>query len=119
MADKFHIDEDCQTITGEHDDEVFYNCLFRDLNGLTLRNCDLNQSRFLTEDVKQMLTFTVTLNCHSFADVELSATIFDYLLLLLVRTKGNTEKRKQLIEILGGKKRVIEMLRMVQDLEVE
>ena len=99
-----HIDEDCKAVTGEHDNGLFFNCKFDNLNGLTLRNCDLNQSQFVTTDIRKAMGFTVTMNCFSFGGVELSPQLFDLYLLLLCQTRGNDEKREQLLDIIGRDK---------------
>lgn len=119
MAKKFratHIEKDCSQLSGMHDSELFFNCSFKDLRGLTLRNCVLNRSRFLTDTVEQAMGFTLTLDCASFANVEYSEVLFDLLLMLIIKTKGNTEKRRKLIEVLG-RERVLELGRILESME--
>lgn len=96
-----HIHEDCSSLTGTFEDHVFYGCHFNKLNGLALKNCDLNQSKFTTDRIEDMVNFTISLNCLSFQNVELSPLIFDLILCLLVKTKGNTEKRRRVLELIG------------------
>lgn len=96
-----HIDEDCTALEGEHDNALFFNCKFKNLKGVTLRNCDLSTSQFVTDDVRDALNFTVTLNCHSFRDVELSETLFDLYLLMLCKSAGNDDKRDKLLDVIG------------------
>lgn len=111
-----HIDRDCSELSGRHVDNVFYNCTFRKLGGLTLEHCDLNRSKFATDKVEDALNFTVTLNCLSFANVEISPLLFDLILCLLLKSSGNTEKRRQLIEVIG-RQRTAELLQILKGLE--
>lgn len=111
-----HIDEDCQRVSGMHENELFFNCKFKNVKNLTLKNCDLNKSKILTDDIRDALGFTVTLDCFSFRDVELSPLMFDLLLCLLLKTKGNTEKRNKLIDVIG-KERLLQLLKEMSTLE--
>jgi hypothetical protein len=112
-----HIDEDLSNLKGTFENALFFNCKFHSLNGLTLKNCVLDHSHFTASDPKDLLGFTLTLDCFSFEDVELSETVFDTLLLLLCKSKGNTEKRKKIIEQVVGHERSIEILRQLKALE--
>lgn len=96
-----HIDEDLTQTATDYDNALLFGCLFDDLRGRTFKNCDMNRSRVLTGDVQKLLGFTVTLDCHSFKNVELSETVFDVLLLLLFSTKGNDSKRRKLLRVIG------------------
>lgn len=111
-----HIDEDCQGISGHHENELFFNCKFNKVNGLTLKNCDLNNSTFNTESINDALGLTVTLDCHSFSNVTLSPLMFDLLLMLLTKTKGNDAKRRALIDVVG-KEEFFKLLRQTKTLE--
>lgn len=111
-----HIDEDCSGVTGFHENELFFNCGFTNLRGLTLKDCDLNKSYFNPQKIQEALGFTVTLDCHSFADVELNPLAFDLIICLLLKTKGNTEKRKKLVDVIG-KERLLQLLREMSTLE--
>lgn len=113
---KATINADCTELTGHHKGRTFFNCTFRKLNGLTLEECDLNRSQFLTDTIEDSLGFTATINCHTFGNVELSPFLFDLLLCLLLKTKGNTEKRRMLLEVIG-KDRAYELLSKMKDLE--
>ncbi len=99
-----HISEDCHELTGDHENELFYGCTFHRLKGLTLKDCDLSNSRFTTKSVRDALGLTLSLNCHSFYGVEFSEELFDMMLGLLIMSKGNDDKRSALIEIVGEKK---------------
>lgn len=110
---EIHIDEDCSKVTGNHENGLFFNCKFNDINGLTLKNCDLNQSSFDIDDIKKALGFTVTMDCFSFFGVTLSPTLFDLYLLLLCQTVGNDDKKEALKQIIGKDKaeRMLKVLR--------
>lgn len=99
--DEQHIREDLRDITGVHPNGLFYGCEFDKLNGLTLQDCDLNKSRFLTNHVRDALGFTLTLSCLSFRNVEYSELLFDLMLTLLTLSSGNDEKREQLKAVIG------------------
>ncbi len=97
-----HIDENLESVpVGNRENELFFNCTFRDVRGATLKRCNLHHSKFLTDRIEDALGFTVTLDCNSFQDVELSPLLFDLLLCLLLKTKGNTEKRRKLLDVIG------------------
>lgn len=96
-----HIDENCEDLAGTKDRALFFNCTFKRVRDLTLTHCDLNQSKFTTDRLDDMLGFTVTLDCNTFSNVELSPLMFDSLLALLIKSKGNTDKRRQLIDVIG------------------
>jgi hypothetical protein len=112
-----HIDQDLSGIgPGLHNKELFFNCTFNNLNGLSLIDCDLNRSAFTTDKVEDALGFTLTLGCRSFQDVTFSELLFDLMLCLLIKSKGNTEKRKQLINLMGRSK-VATLLKTLERLE--
>lgn len=113
---KTQIDADCQDLHGKHENELFFNCTFKKLNGLTLKDCVLTQSKFLTDDIEDALGFTMTLDCMSFKDVEFSELLFDLFLTLAIMSKGNTAKRQKLVEIVG-KDRVRAILAILANLE--
>lgn len=111
-----HIDQDCTKITGHHENELFFNCEFDDLRGLTLKDCDLNRSRFTTSDLRKALGFTLTLGCHSFDKVEYSELLFDLFLLMAYKSKGNDAKREKLLDVIG-RERAEQLLRILSRLE--
>lgn len=113
---KSFIDQNCENLTGHFKGVIFHNCTFKKLNGLVLEDCVLMNSRFLTDDIEDALGFTLTLQCNSFRDVEFSPLLFDLYLLMAVKSSGNTEKRKKLIEIVG-KERSYELLKILSSLE--
>jgi hypothetical protein len=96
-----HYREDCREMDGHHENELFHECTFCKLNGLTLQDCVLDRSVFTTSSVRDALGFTLTLDCHSFSGVEYSPLLFDLLLLLLYQSKGNDDKRERLLDVIG------------------
>lgn len=109
-----HIDEDCTASLGEHVNELFHNCTFKNVRGAVLKDCNLRHSKFVTDKLEDALGFTLTLgDCGSFEDVEYSPLLFDLLVVMMLKSKGNEEKRKKLLEVIG-KDRVIEILRMLK-----
>lgn len=86
---------------GYHENELLFNCELNSIRNLTLKDCVLNRSKFLVEDLEKTRNFTVTLNCRSFDNVELSPLLLDLFLLLLTKTKGNDSKRLKILKIVG------------------
>lgn len=111
-----HINEDCSEASGLHEDELFYECVFRDLTDLTLKDCDLNGSRFTTDKLREALGFTMTLGCHSFTDVEFSPLLFDLFLCMAYLSKGNDEKREKLLDVIG-RERASTLLRRLKGID--
>lgn len=99
-----NIDADCRSLSGTHSNELFFNCVFDKLNGLSLLQCDLNGSKFKTSSIKDALGFSMTLDCLSFKNVEYSPLLFDLLLTLITLTNGNDEKRRQIERVVGLEK---------------
>lgn len=106
----------CESLKGHFVGEVFYECTFKDLQGLTLENCILNKCRFFTDSVLEARNFMFTLNCNSFRNVEFSPLLFDLFLCMALKSKGNDEKRRKLVEVIG-RERVIELLTELKDLD--
>lgn len=113
---EINIDKDCRDTIGFHDNALFFNCKFNNIKGLTLKNCDLNQSSFEVEDIKDALGFTVTLDCFSFNGVKLSPELFDLYLLLLCQTQGNELKIEAVKKIIG-KRKAEKMLKLLRRIE--
>lgn len=95
------VEHDCSGMSGEFRDSLFFRCRFKKLNGLSLINCDLNQSSFDVDSVADAQGLTISLNCHSFRGVRLSPLLFELMLYLLSITAGNDNKRQQLVGIIG------------------
>jgi hypothetical protein len=111
-----HIDEDCESLTGVHRNELFFNCRFKKINDLVLENCELNGSEFLTDSVRDALGLTMTLSCPSFRGVALSSLLFDLYLLLAYLTKGNDVKREKLLDVIG-RPRAAALLKLLEATE--
>lgn len=105
-----HIDEHIPVLTGYHENVLYYNCKIDSAKDAHLHNCVLTASSFLPQTLHDIQGLTLTLDCHSFVDVELSEAALDYLLMLLVKTRGNNEKREKIIEAIGGKAKVVALL---------
>lgn len=105
-----HIDEHIPVLTGYHENALFYNCTIDAVKDAHLHNCVLTSSKFNLHSLADMQGMTVTLDCHSFGQVELSEEAFDYILMLLIKTSGNTAKREKLIEAIGGKAKLVQLL---------
>jgi hypothetical protein len=110
------ISQNCEDLKGHFKDEIFYDCTFKDLQGLTLDNCVLNKCRFLTDTIEEARGFTLTLNCNSFRNVEYSPLLFDLFLCMALKSAGNVDKRQKLLEVIG-KDRAIEILTALKDLD--
>lgn len=111
-----HIDEDCTQLKGEHQLELFHNCTFNNLNGLTLKDCTLTHSKVITNTVPDAMGLTITMDCRTFDNLELSPLMFDMFMVMLLKTKGNEEKRKRLIDILG-RERLHQLLKEMKQLD--
>jgi hypothetical protein len=98
-----HIDEDLSAgLHGMHENALFYNCTFKNIRDLTLKDCVLTKSRFLTDKLEDAIGFTITLgDCHSFSDVEYSDFLFDLFLVMAIKSNSNTGRRKKLLELVG------------------
>lgn len=116
--DATHIHEDfTDKRLGQHENELFHDCTFKDVRGAVLKDCNLRHSKFVTDKIEDALGLTFTVGeCGTFEDVEYSPLLFDLLLVMMLKTKGNDEKRKQILEVLG-KERVIELLRQLKKVE--
>ncbi len=95
----------------------FYNCTFKNLANATLTNCSLSGCKFDMTKPEEIIGLSVTMDCFSFSNLELSPEVFDLLLLLICKTKGNNEKRLAIIETIVGHDRAIELLRELEHLE--
>jgi hypothetical protein len=111
-----HIGEDCSQLRGRFFNALFYDCIFSRCDGLELSNCVLEHTKLTATEPEDILGVTLTLNCHTFKNLELSPDAFDLLLLLICKMKGNTEKRRAITDIVG-RERTIELLRRMRTLE--
>jgi hypothetical protein len=92
-----HIDETFETITGTFENALFFNCTFHDVRNAQFINCDLNQSRFVSDKPEDFMGLVVSLDCFSFSNIELSETAILCLLAMILKTKGNTALRKTIL----------------------
>jgi hypothetical protein len=109
-----HIDEHIPVLSGYYDNVLFYNCTIDAVKNAHLHNCVLTGSTFPGQSLADFQGLTLTLDCHSFYNVELSEAALDYILMLLVKTRGNNEKREKIIEAIGGKAKVIALLKQTR-----
>lgn len=121
VATKFsasHIDQDLTGVRlGHHENELFHNCTFKDVRGAVLKDCNLQHSRFVTDRIEDALGLTFTVgDCNTFENVEYSPLLFDLLLVMMCKTKGNDVKRRKIIELIG-KDRLIDILRQLKGIE--
>jgi hypothetical protein len=96
---------------------VFYNCTFNKLAGADLKNCVLYGSTFAMTKPEDIIGLTVTMDCKTFDNLELSPDVFDLLLMLICRTKGNNKKRLAIIEQVVGHDRSVQLLKDTERLE--
>lgn len=110
-------DQHIPELSGRHENEHFRNCTVCSLKNAVLERCTFHGTHFKVDSLKEALGLTLTLDCQTFSNLELSETLFDALLLLLCKTKGNTMKRRALIEQVIGRKRAAELLAEMAVLE--
>jgi len=112
-----HYREEFKEVPPAADGDVFYSCTFHKLNGAELKNCTLMHSKLVMTKPEDIIGLTMTLDCNSFNQVELSPEVFDLMLLLLCRSKGNNTKRLKIIEDVVGHDRAVELLKYTEHLE--
>jgi hypothetical protein len=112
-----HIDEDCSHLRGRFVNALFFGCTFSRCDGLDLNNCVLEHSKLTATEPQDILGVSLTLNCHTFKNLELTPDAFDLLMLLVCKMKGNTDKRKAILEHVVGRDRAGELLRKMRTLE--
>lgn len=96
---------------------TFRNCTFKRVSGLSLIDCSLWGSRLISDKFEDFLGFSITMQCKSVDELELSETAFDSVLLLLLKTSGNTEKRRKILSEVLGKDKVRNYLKRFSTLE--
>jgi hypothetical protein len=112
-----HIDEVFTEVPEPKDHAEFYDCTFHKLNGAVLKDCTMMGSKLVMTKPEDIIGATVTMDCFFFNELELSPEVFDLLLLLICRTKGNTKKRLAIIENIVGHDRAVQLLRETERLE--
>lgn len=112
-----HIDELFEEVPAPKRNVEFYDCTFNKLGGAVLENCSLSGCKFAMTDPADIIGLTVTMDCFTFSNLELSPEVFDMLLMLICKSKGNNEKRLSIIENVVGHDRAVELLKKMQHLE--
>ncbi len=95
----------------------FHRCTFHKLAGTTLKDCKLYGSRFAMIRPEDIIGVTLTMDCDTFSNVELSPEVFDYLMLLICKTSGNTKKRLAIIENVVGHDKSLQLLKELEQVE--
>jgi len=62
---------------------------------------------------RDVMGVTVSMDCFTFLNLELSPEVLDMFLLLLCKTSGNTQKRKDIVEKIVGRERAIKLLKQM------
>lgn len=112
-----HIDEEFTDVPSPKTKAEFYDCTFHKLNGATLKDCTMHGSKFVMTKPEDIIGLTLTMDCFFFTELELSPEVFDMLLLLICKTKGNTQKRLKIIEDIVGHDRAVTILNEMKHLE--
>jgi hypothetical protein len=112
-----HIDEDFPEVPPPTNGAEYYDCTFHKLGGATLANCSLSGCKFAMTDPRDILGLTVTMDCFTFENLEVTEEVFDALLLLICKTKGNTKKRLAIIEDIVGHDNSVRILNELSHME--
>lgn len=112
-----HTDEEFLETPEPKNKAGFYDCTFHKLNGAVLKNCTMRGSKFAMTKPEDIIGLTLTMDCFFFSELELSPEVFDLLLLLICKTRGNTKKRLAIIEEIVGHDRAVELLKQMETLE--
>lgn len=87
-------------LTGQRlQDAQFHDCVITGLRNTWLVGCDMAGSKVDIRDPVGILDATLTVNCYTFKDVELSEMVFDSMIYLLSLGNGNDAKRRALREM--------------------
>ena len=97
-----YIDVENLDLFGRYEHSLLFNCNIRTLENVQLLNCDLNHSKLDIHEIEKLKNYSCTMNCGLFENVEYSELCFDLILMLLLKTKGNDQKRKAIFRILGA-----------------
>ncbi len=112
-----HSSEDITEVPAPKEGALFHRCTFHKLNGAVLKDCKLYGSKFVMTKPQDIIGVTLTMDCDTFTNVELSPEVLDYLLLLICRTSGNNTKRLAIIEKVVGHDRSVQLLKETEYLE--
>ena len=116
---EIHIDKDFPEVPPPTDGAEFYGCTFHKLRGARLTNCVLKDCKFVMTKLEDIISVSLSFDCFTFSDLELSEEVFDALLLLICKSSGNTKKRRDIIENIVGHDRALKLLKEMKNLEVE
>lgn len=117
FAKEKHMSEEFLDTPPPTSNAEFWDCTFHKLAGATLIDCSLNGCKMAMTKPQDIIGLSLTLDCFTFSNLELSPEVFDFMLLLLCKTKGNVDKRKALLENVVGHDRAIHLLREFENLE--
>ena len=91
------------TLRGRYEKCIFRGCVITKLEGnVELVDCVLSDTEF-DVPLKDLLHFTLTLNCHSFDNVRFSERMLCAMLFLLTMTQGNLMLRDKISECIPQK----------------
>ena len=99
------------------DGDKYYDCTFHKLNGVMLKNATLRGSKFAMTKPEDIIGLTITMDCFTFDSLELSEEVFDMMLLLICKTKGNTAKRLRIIRDIVGNDKAAHLLKQMKRLQ--
>lgn len=114
---EIHVDKDFTEVPPPTDRAEFYDCTFHKLRGARLTNCSFKGCKFAMTSLEDIIGVNLAMDCFTFDNLELSPEVFDALLLLICKSKGNTKKRKDIIENIVGHDRALTLLREMETLE--
>lgn len=76
------------------------DCTFRKVAGAQFINSVLAGSKLDADDIRDFLGTTMTLDCFTFENLELSPPAFDAILFLLTMTRANDASRAKLEQVI-------------------
>jgi hypothetical protein len=72
---------------------LFSDCTFHDIRKVHFVNCTMENCRIETEDPRDLLEATITINCHTFRNLKLSPAAFDALLFVISMAAPDEDMR--------------------------
>ena len=115
--DGLHFDEDCTQLKGHFENHLFSRCKFRDLSGLTLKNCVLRESMFEPQTLREAMGFTVSMECGTFYKAKPNRLMLEMLLMLVLQTEGNEELRQNIVDHVLGREKAHQLYELIRNLE--
>lgn len=93
---EIHEDEDLPDIRGRgFVRALFSKCRFKNMRKSHLVGCTMDQCTVETDDPRDILDVTLTLNCHTFRNLRLSPAAFDALLYVATMSAPDEETREK------------------------